>query len=499
MQNWKSLVVLFLLWRQIIAENIQNPLNNEGKQLYSSSNAGLLKLLQLEQRFMENIKIYTNKLTEKVKNLQAFIDSVDYRANETFEDREKYVSNPLNAFSLLRRTHEDLPKWHNYTQQMVGMEELYALEEIAVKAPDEEDMNYSLQGMHRLEKIYGLEATDLARGRIQDRKYDVKMSARDCFALGEHKYQKEDYQRASMWFRMALKHKPEENAKLVNEILGDMKDKLRKHYAASIIIFGLVKSDPTLTIAKSRAIAFEALGKATLTDLKTLITELLKQSDEEIVREMNINGTAPSDYELGCRGLLPKRKNLYCSYDSSTTPFLRIAPTKQEIISLDPYIVMHHEVLYNNEIAELKLHAQNKIKVTNENRMKIDSLRRRMINRITDITGVGFQITHELHMPDYDLKSYYKPNRDYAYWGGPKVTLLFFASDVEGGATVFTKSKVSVFPRKGSSLFWYNLLDDGTPDRRSVQAECPVLKGNKWVFTKWIKEINSQCTHRTKS
>ncbi|KAH8252053.1 hypothetical protein KR038_011568, partial [Drosophila bunnanda] len=462
-----------------IAENIKNPLNNEGKQLYSSSNAGLLKLLKLEASFMENIKIYTNKLAEKVKNLRAFIDSVDYRPIETIEDREKYVSNPLNAFSLVRRTHQDLPMWHNYTQQMVGMEELYALEEIAVKAPDDEDMNYSLQGMHRLERIYGLEATDLARGLIQDIKYDVKMSVRDCFALGEHKYQQEDYQRASMWFRMTLKHKPEENVEIINEILGDINDKLRKHYAASMIIFGLIKSDPTLTIAKSQAIAFEALSKASITDLSSLITELLRQSDEEIVREMNINGTAPSDYELGCRGLLPKRKNLYCSYDFSTTPFLRIAPTKQETISLDPYIVMHHEVLYKDEIAELKLHAKNKFKVTDANRLRVESLRERMINRITDIAGFGFHITHELHMPDHDLVSYYKPNRDYAYWGGPKVTVLFFASDVVGGATVFTKSKVSVFPRKGSSLFWYNLLDDGTPDPRSVQAECPVLNGNK--------------------
>ncbi|KAH8315609.1 hypothetical protein KR059_005928, partial [Drosophila kikkawai] len=445
-----------------------------------SSNAGLLKLLELEERFMENVKIYTNKLAEKVENLQAFINSIDYKVNQTFEDREKYVSNPLNAFSLVRRTHEDLPKWHNYTQQKVGMGELYTLEEIAVQAPDEEDMNYYLQEMHRLEKIYGLEATDLARGRIQDKKYDIKMSARDCFALGEHKYQQEDYQRAAMWFRMALKQDPEKKSNKINEILGDINDKLRSQYATSMIIFGLTISNTKLTIAKSKQLASEALAKSSLDDLNSFIAELLTQSDEDVVREMNTNATAPSDYELGCRGLLPKRKNLYCRYDFSTTPFLRIAPMKQEIISLDPYIVMHHKVLYNDEIAELKLHAKDKITATEENRLRLKSLRKKIVNRITDITGLGFHINHELHMPDYDRISYYNPYRNYAYWGGPKATLLFFASDVvQGGATVFTKSKVSVFPRKGNSLFWNNLLDDGTPDIRSVQAECPVIKGKK--------------------
>lgn len=53
--------------------------------------------------------------------IHSYIDSVDYEFQQSFEDREKYVGNPINAFSLVRRTHQDLPKWHNYSQQIVGM------------------------------------------------------------------------------------------------------------------------------------------------------------------------------------------------------------------------------------------------------------------------------------------------------------------------------------------------------------------------------------------
>lgn len=55
------------------------------------------------------------------------------------------------------------------------------------------------------------------------------------------------------------------------------------------------------------------------------------------------------------------------------------------------------------------------------------------------------------------------------------------ASEVpQGGATVFPEINVTVFPQKGSMLYWFNLHDDGKPDIRSLHSVCPVLNGDRW-------------------
>ncbi|EDV51858.2 uncharacterized protein Dere_GG13663 [Drosophila erecta] len=438
-------------------------LHVESINVYGST-TGLLQLLEMEEVFIANIKAYTNKLAEKVQNLQAYIDSVDYEFNQSCEDREKYVGNPINAFSLVRRTHEDLPKWHNYSQQIVGMEELFALDEIIAKAPGKKDMEHSLAEMHRLEKIYDLEAIELARGRIQDKQYDFRPSIRDCVALGEHKFKVEDYQRASMWFRMAIKHEPEENAEIINNILGDPKNELNTLYAKSMLIFGITRSNPSMTIAEAKEISYEALNKASPADVKSLLNELLSQTDEEIVYEMNVNKTGPTDFEMGCRGQFRGLRNLVCTYNFTATEFLRLSPLKQEVLNWDPYIVLYHEVLNDDEIEKLKQHS-------NDNSAEeINPFKKRIFQRISHMTRLRIPHSDQLIVSENVSETHRHKGKT------PKGTLLFFLDNVkQGGATVFPNLKIAVFPQRGSCLFWHKTLDT-----RNEPLECPVLQGNKW-------------------
>ncbi|XVE82891.1 hypothetical protein DITRI_Ditri16bG0042100 [Diplodiscus trichospermus] len=83
-------------------------------------------------------------------------------------------------------------------------------------------------------------------------------------------------------------------------------------------------------------------------------------------------------------------------------------------------------------------------------------------------------------------------------------TFLVYLSDVvEGGETAFPFENglhmdgsydykkcigLKVKPRMGDGFLFYSLFPNNTIDPTSVHESCPVIKGEKWVVTKWIRD-----------
>ena len=107
--------------------------------------------------------------------------------------------------------------------------------------------------------------------------------------------------------------------------------------------------------------------------------------------------------------------------------------------------------------------------------------------------GEGLQILR------YAPGAQYKPHYDYfdpAQPGTPEILkrggqrvaslVMYLSSPQRGGATVFPDAKLEISPVKGNAVFFS--YDCAHPSTRTLHGGAPVLAGEKWVATKWLRQ-----------
>ena len=107
--------------------------------------------------------------------------------------------------------------------------------------------------------------------------------------------------------------------------------------------------------------------------------------------------------------------------------------------------------------------------------------------------GEGLQILQ------YGPGAEYKPHYDYfdpaepgtptiLRRGGQRVaTLVMYLGEPEkGGGTVFPDVHLEVSPRRGNAVFFS--YERAHPSTRTLHGGAPVLAGEKWIATKWLRE-----------
>jgi prolyl 4-hydroxylase len=107
--------------------------------------------------------------------------------------------------------------------------------------------------------------------------------------------------------------------------------------------------------------------------------------------------------------------------------------------------------------------------------------------------GEGLQILH------YKPGTEYKPHYDYfdpaepgtptiLKRGGQRVaTIIMYLSEPEkGGGTTFPDVRLEVAPKRGNAVFFS--YDCAHPSSKSLHGGAPVIAGEKWIATKWLRE-----------
>jgi prolyl 4-hydroxylase len=107
--------------------------------------------------------------------------------------------------------------------------------------------------------------------------------------------------------------------------------------------------------------------------------------------------------------------------------------------------------------------------------------------------GEGLQVLH------YTPGAEYKPHYDYfdpvhpgsvpiLKRGGQRVgtVLMYLNTPTKGGGTTFPDVGLEVAPIKGNAVFFS--YDRAHVDTKSLHGGAPVIEGEKWVATKWLRE-----------
>lgn len=130
-----------------------------------------------------------------------------------------------------------------------------------------------------------------------------------------------------------------------------------------------------------------------------------------------------------------------------------------------------------------------------------DAVVQRLDERISGLLGLEPKHGEYLQGQKYAEGQQYKPHHDFLredqpYWprqaqlGGQRTwTAMVYLNDtVEGGETCFREARIAIRPRTGTLLTWNNCLEDGAPNRATLHQGMPVIRGEKYIVTKWFRQ-----------
>ncbi|XP_077519850.1 prolyl 4-hydroxylase subunit alpha-1-like [Amblyomma americanum] len=208
--------------------------------------------------------------------------------------------------------------------------------------------------------------------------------------------------------------------------------------------------------------------------------------------------------------------SLRCWMSSGKHGAASLAPfAVEELSSLEPRVWLIHDFLNAAECAALRqlpealvaaeVIVSNEQGEVQESRtaalgwLEKNANTANVYHRAEMATGLSMESAEKLQLLNYGVGGHYMQHMDpvdswlVPFNGDRLATLLVYLSDVaEGGATAFPLVGLSITPRRGSALFWFNLKENATghwqQDESTQHGSCPVLRGSKWIATIWIHE-----------
>uniref|UniRef100_A0A669BAY2 procollagen-proline 4-dioxygenase n=2 Tax=Ovalentaria TaxID=1489908 RepID=A0A669BAY2_ORENI len=498
----------------------------------SSNQSQMTDLIYTEKELVQSLREYIKAEESKLATVKSWANKLDALTRVSTADPEGYLAHPVNAYKLMKRLNTEWSELESLVLQNPADGFVSNMSVHRQYFPDEEDETGAAKALMRLQDTYQLDSEAFSKGKLPGVHSNAVLTVDDCFDMGKTAYNDADYYHAVLWLQQALKQLDDGEEAVVSK--ADILDYL----SYSVYQMGDLPRAIELT---RRLVAIDPSHQRAGGNLRYFEQLLMKQ-----LREMNQDYQPPSEepiqlgtysrpkdhlperesYEALCRGegiqmTEARRSRLFCRYhDGKRNPHLLLKPVKEEDEWDSPHIVRYLDLLSDEEIEKIKELAKPRLARATVRDPKTgvlttanyrvsksawlegeeDPVIDRVNQRIEAITGLTVETAELLQVANYGVGGQYEPHFDFSRKDEPDAfkrlgtgnrvaTFLNYMSDVEaGGATVFPDFGAAIWPRKGTSVFWYNLFRSGEGDYRTRHAACPVLVGSKWVSNKWIHE-----------
>ena len=199
------------------------------------------------------------------------------------------------------------------------------------------------------------------------------------------------------------------------------------------------------------------------------------------------------------------------------------AEWKVEVLSETPKIVLLHDFLTHKEcdhliqLAAPSLKRSTVVDESGNSQGAVDSRRtsqgtfltrcwndkvvQSIENRLAKLGGYPKENGESIQVLFYEKGAEYRPHFDFfnpetpggnthLSRGGQRVVtiLMYLNTPTRGGETIFPRANVSVTPVKGTAVLFYNCTPSGETDSLTLHGGAPVIEGEKWIATKWLRE-----------
>ncbi|XP_068601637.1 prolyl 4-hydroxylase subunit alpha-3 [Brachionichthys hirsutus] len=501
--------------------------------------------INVERKLIDYLRTYIDDELERLDDVERFYAKVSNLHAELYKRPATATSNPLVAFTLIKRLHSE---WLNVVHSDGALENAQAFrssyEEEEADLPKLEDLQGAAKGLMRLQDVYELQVGSLARGRFQRvtngkpsdvylPAVSVPLSGDDCFLVGKVAYEQEDYYHSVQWLEESVRLFRGRGGKWSPEDEGTLEDALDhlafSHFKTGNVSYALSLSqellhyDPMNVRVLKNVEKYEKLLVSS--PPKSFRGGILKRPGSTYLRTRNA-------YERLCQsqGSQPAHSDkprLFCDDFTNDDSRLLLRPVRREVLSLRPYVVLYHDFITDTEAEEIKALAQQGLRrsvvataekqATAEYRISKSAWLKgseqsavgRLEGKICTVTGLNVKHPYGeyLQVVNYGIGGHYEPHFDHATspsspvfqlkTGNRLATFMIYLSSVEaGGSTAFIHANFSVPVIKNAALFWWNLHRNGQGDVDTLHAGCPVLIGDKWVANKWIHEYGQEFQHR---